>query len=79
MKKKEENFVKNNEEILYSLCVDGSNHFEFAYDLISNYFFKLNERMLLTYIFNDKLDYLYNYSNKKETILQAYTDRLAPY
>lgn len=35
--------------------------------------------MLLTYIFNDKLDYLYNYSNKKETILQAYTDRLAPY
>ena len=72
-------FCKNDEENLYCVCVDGSKHSEYSFDFVAHYLLKPDERLLLIHIFNDKLDDIYNYENKKATVISTYNDKLIPF
>lgn len=72
-------FAKNEDHNLYCVCVDGSKHSNYGFELVVHHFLKPEERLLLVHIFNEKLDEQYNYENKKETVLSTFNDKLIPY
>jgi hypothetical protein len=68
-------FMKEGNEMMFVLSVDGSDHSEYAFDLIVKEFLQGNKLFLL-YVFNEKQDYLYNYKNKKDIVIDHYNTLL---
>lgn len=67
------------EEIVFAICIDGSAHSSYAFDLVTTQFFKPTSKLLVTHIFSNELDKYYNYQNKKDTVLYSYSARLIPF
>lgn len=63
-------------DTLFCISVDGSVHSEYAFDMIASDFLNTTSKLLVVHIFNSKMDDLYNYNNKKETIVSKYNLKL---
>lgn len=69
-------------ELLFCLSVDGSEHSEFAFQFLESEVFNFIDgnhvkipnkyKLLITHIYNSEMDDIYNYRNKKETIIDKY-------
>lgn len=78
-KVKDDNLLqKEDNQLLFCISVDGSKHAENSFNVITQEFLGKN-KMLIVYIYNDKMNHLFNYGNKKETILDNYAAKLHKY
>jgi hypothetical protein len=66
----------NQNEKLFSLVIDGSDHSEFAYNLLTKEFLA-GEKFLLTYVYDPEQEEFLNFRNRKETILNKYSTYLS--
>jgi len=69
-------FLKNDQEILFCISVDGSKHSDYAFDMITENFWWPNTKLLCLYVFYSKIDFALNYSNKKATVLEKYATKM---
>jgi len=72
-------FIKDENELLFCISVDGSKHSDFAFDMITENFFFSNTKLLCVHVFNSKIDMNLNYSNKKSTVLEKYYSKIEKY
>jgi len=66
-------FDRNENEIVFCICIEGSIHCEYAFDLITKEIMTPKSKLIMSYIFNSKHNHLFNYANKKETIEEIYS------
>jgi hypothetical protein len=72
--------IKENEDTnLFFISVDGSQHSEVALEVTTEDFFKskINSKLVVMHIYNDKMDHIYNFRNKKETVIENYATKLS--
>jgi len=62
---------------VYTICIDGSEHAEGAFNIVKNNFLTKDDSLIAIYIYNSKKDDYYNYRNKKETIIQNYENLIS--
>jgi hypothetical protein len=85
----ETNFVKklskttipivSEDDILFCISVDGSEHSEYAFELVAKDFINNLSKLLVVHIYSSKMDHLFNYSNKKDTVIDKYTSKINQY
>jgi hypothetical protein len=61
---------------LICVSVDGSDHSDLAFDLVTKEFLGSDSKLLLMYISNSKYDDTFNYRNKKQTIVSRYGSKM---
>jgi hypothetical protein len=61
---------------LICVSVDGSDHSDLAFDLVTKEFLGSDSKILLMYICNSKYDDTFNYRNKKQTIVSRYGSKM---
>lgn len=72
--------IKENEDVLlFFISVDGSQHSEMALDIVTEEFFKKDSKLVVMHIYNNKWDHIYNYRNKKETVMSYYATKVSKF
>lgn len=68
------------DEMVFVICVDGSEHSEYGFDIVEDLYRNNSKiKMIVTHIYNSKQDHLYNYYNKKDTVLEKYNLKIQKY
>ena len=61
------------DEIFFQLIADGSDHSELAFRFLTNRYLSDEQfKLLVTYVYSLEMDYLYNFNNKKETVIEKF-------
>ena len=78
---REENEIpkKTFEEINFCISVDGSQHSEQAFEIVTEDLMKKHDKLIIIHIYNTQMDERYNYANKKETVIENYSSKLLRY
>jgi hypothetical protein len=72
--------IKEHEDVLlFFISVDGSQHSEVALDVVTEEFFKKDSKLVVMHIYNNKWDHIYNYRNKKETVMSYYATKASKF
>lgn len=62
---------------LFCISLDGSTHADSAFDVVTQEFARTPSRLIAMYVFNSKLNDQFNYANKKENVLEKYSDKIS--
>jgi hypothetical protein len=68
--------IKDEDQVLFCISVDGSQHSEMAFDVTTQEFLNKASKLLVIHVYNEKMNHLYNYNNKKDTVIQNYINKL---
>lgn len=73
-KRRDTNFRFFDYETLFCISVDGSEHSENAFDIITKEFLSniIHSKILIMHIYSSQLDSNYNHRNKKDTVIEKY-------
>ncbi len=68
--------VNDGSSLLFCISVDGSDHSDNAFDVVTREFLSAESKMVLIHVFNNKYNDSYNYRNRKETVISTYGSKL---
>lgn len=68
------------DEMIICVCVDGSAHSDYSFDIAVKDFNNLkNVKFIVCHIYNSAMDDMYNFQNKKDTVIEKYSQILLNY
>jgi hypothetical protein len=62
---------------LFCVSVDGSDHSDRAFEIVTEEFYNVGSKLLAMHVSNPDQDHEYNYKNKKETVMNFYAGKVA--
>lgn len=68
--------IESDTSPLFCISVDGSIHADLAFDVVTQDFPLNSARMLAIYIYDSKLNDQFNFDNKKENVIEKYSDKI---